>query len=84
MPTIKRTEEAAAETPKLEGLDGDTGGYEHGYERDGEEGGDGEKDKVKERRASSRTLAVARMKEKGRAGSCVGASAHKRVSWTRV
>lgn len=84
IPAIKRTEEAAAETSKLEGLDGDTGGYEHSDGLDGEEGGDGEKDKAKERRASNHTLAVARVKEKGRVGSCVGASAHKRVTWTRV
>lgn len=73
MPTMGRTEEGTTDIPKLEGLD--------------EDGRDGEKEvgKEKERRASSRTfVAVARMKEKGRVGSCVGASSgHKRVSWTR-
>lgn len=84
MPTIGRTEEGTTHILKLEGLDEDTGGYGHADGRDGEEGGDKEVGKEKERRASSRTFAVARMKEKGRVGSCVGASGHKRVSWTRI
>jgi len=81
MPVMGRTEEAVGDIPKLEGLDEDTGGCEEREEGGGE--GDGERGKGKERRASHRAFAVARMKEKGRVGSCVGVSAHKRVSWTK-
>ncbi len=72
MPTIGWTEEGAAIVSKLEGLDEDIGGFKEGHGWDGEEDGDEEREKTKERRASNRAFAVARMKEKGRVGSCVG------------
>jgi len=83
-------EEAAADIRKLEGLDEDSddngGGGEGGTSDkwNHERGGDGERGRGKDRRASNRAFAVARMKEKGRVGSCVGVSGHKRVSWTRT
>lgn len=83
MPVMGRTEEGVADIPKLGGLNQDTGVCKDGNGRDGEEGGDKELGKGTGRRASNRAFAGARMKEKGRVGSCVGVSGHKRVSWTK-
>jgi len=89
MPVMGRTEEGVADIPRLEGLDENSDGNEGGEDGTGDEwnherGVAGERARGKERRASNRVFAVARMKEKGRVGSCVGISGHKRVSWTRT
>lgn len=89
MPVMGRTEEDVADIPRLEGLDENSDGNEGGEDGTGDEwnherGVAGERARGKERRASNRAFAVARMKEKGRVGSCVGISGHKRESWTRT